>query len=332
MRRIMVTIVALVLFFQQVYSTNVKAEGNEALVTAEDAVQLVQNVTSYKLEKQDIDKEGGMYTSTVEDQTIAIGNDNSTSYIQKSALLGDVQVEVVPETEDVATSVVDDTFVVENIEDSYFVTTEFFEGAIRNCFVIEEGCKEEDFDINFSLPEDAHIEFAKDDYDNTIDGSLVFYDKHNEIIGAATVPWAKDANGKELHTYYKINGTKITQHIDYKNQKNIQYPIVADPLYSVGYFFDSAKWITRNGVVSLSLKPNNILRIALITGSASMKQYSWDAIYNKFHKSSKWKNTSSMKKQFYCHWYFAQFKSKFNLEPSRPSVSWPKMIASGCNP
>ena len=58
MRRIMVTIVALVLFFQQVYSTNVKAEGNEALVTAEDAVQLVQNVTSYKLEKQDIDKEG----------------------------------------------------------------------------------------------------------------------------------------------------------------------------------------------------------------------------------------------------------------------------------
>lgn len=126
MRRIMVTIVALVLFFQQVYSTNVKAEGNEALVTAEDAVQLVQNVTSYKLEKQDIDKEGGMYTSTVEDQTIAIGNDNSTSYIQKSALLGDVQVEVVPETEDVATSVVDDTFVVENIEDSYFVTTEFF--------------------------------------------------------------------------------------------------------------------------------------------------------------------------------------------------------------
>lgn len=43
MRRIMVTIVALVLFFQQVYSTNVKAEGNEALVTAEDAVQLVQN-------------------------------------------------------------------------------------------------------------------------------------------------------------------------------------------------------------------------------------------------------------------------------------------------
>ena len=88
MRRIMVTIVALVLFFQQVYSTNVKAEGNEALVTAEDAVQLVQNVTSYKLEKQDIDKEGGMYTSTVEDQTIAIGNDNSTSYIQKSALKG----------------------------------------------------------------------------------------------------------------------------------------------------------------------------------------------------------------------------------------------------
>lgn len=28
------------------------------MVTAEDAVQLVQNVTSYKLEKQDIDKEG----------------------------------------------------------------------------------------------------------------------------------------------------------------------------------------------------------------------------------------------------------------------------------
>lgn len=43
-------------------------------------------------------------------------------------------------------------------------------------------------------------------------------------------------------------------------------------------------------------------------------------------------NTTSMKNQYECHWYFASYESEFNLEPSRPTTTWANMIAKLCNP
>jgi uncharacterized protein DUF2599 len=36
--------------------------------------------------------------------------------------------------------------------------------------------------------------------------------------------------------------------------------------------------------------------------------------------------------QLRCHAYFASFKHNWNLEAARPVVSWPKLIATACNP
>lgn len=72
--------------------------------------------------------------------------------------------------------------------------------------------------------------------------------------------------------------------------------------------------------------------MAMLQGSSSMRKYSWSAVVSKFKNSRKWKNASSMKDQYHCHWYFAFYKSEFNLEPSRKSTNWANMISHMCNP
>ena len=43
-------------------------------------------------------------------------------------------------------------------------------------------------------------------------------------------------------------------------------------------------------------------------------------------------NRRSLRRQLHCHAVFAAWKREWNLEAHRPYVSWPAMVATGCNP
>ena len=64
------------------------------------------------------------------------------------------------------------------------------------------------------------------------DGSLVLL-QDGEVVGQAHIPWAIDANGKELPTYYRVQGHKLVQVID---TKGAAYPIVSDPYITAGWY------------------------------------------------------------------------------------------------
>lgn len=81
-------------------------------------------------------------------------------------------------------------------------------------------------------------------------------------------------------------------------------------------FFTKGEWITRSGVLSLSLYPiNPILWSKVAAGNA------WDAVVLMYSWSPKWGNPSVMKEQFFCHWTLASWKSPWNLEPSKTSIN-----------
>ncbi len=42
------------------------------------------------------------------------------------------------------------------------------------------------------------------------------------------IPWAKDAEGKELKTWFTTDGLTLTQHVEH-NVKGVVYPVTADP-------------------------------------------------------------------------------------------------------
>ncbi|WP_238220118.1 DNA/RNA non-specific endonuclease [Tsukamurella pulmonis] len=61
------------------------------------------------------------------------------------------------------------------------------------------------------------------------DGSISVFDRNGEQVGQFNAPWAYDANGKEVPTWYDIEGDEMVQHIE-PGPDNV-YPIIADPFW-----------------------------------------------------------------------------------------------------
>lgn len=123
------------------------------------------------------------------------------------------------------------------------------------------------------------------------------------------------------------DGTKVG---DYDYTINYLPTLPGVKSYSISQYLDYGAWITRNGVVSLSMKPKSSVRSSLST-----KNNAWTVISSPtqgFASSPKWKNTQVMKWQFDCHYHFANSKEYWNIEPHRTASSWAQVVAAACNP
>jgi hypothetical protein len=49
-----------------------------------------------------------------------------------------------------------------------------------------------------------------------------------QVVSIVDAPWAKDANGQSVETFFTTDGKSLTQHITHR-QQNVAYPVVADP-------------------------------------------------------------------------------------------------------
>ena len=59
------------------------------------------------------------------------------------------------------------------------------------------------------------------------DGGIDAIDEQNNIVASVDSPWAYDANGEAVPTYFTIDGTTITQVVEH--DERFEYGIVADP-------------------------------------------------------------------------------------------------------
>jgi hypothetical protein len=94
---------------------------------------------------------------------------------------------------------------------------------------------------------------------------------------------------------------------------------IYDPTQEAYYekYFSSASWIYRDGVVSLSMYP-----ISPLKWIAPAPSRAWGSIVYKHSSDYRWKNTSVMKDQFYCHYWLAgSFKVPWNIEPHKTSIN-----------
>lgn len=105
--------------------------------------------------------------------------------------------------------------------------------------------------------------------------------------------------------------------------------------YKYSDYFDSVSWITRDGVVSLSIHPDTNSPLITTNGNIKMAHasHAFDLLKDKWSSSSKWKNTKAMSAQFHCHVLGAgKAKTPWNLEPHRTTTSLPETMANACNP
>lgn len=297
---------------------------------------VINNVDPYEFQKIPLNKSLGKINIDSNKKYLSIPN-NSDEYVKlktnSNKFLG---MKIVADSDSNST-VDNNTVFYEDVSGEFTSAIEALEGATRQLLILNSEEAPEEYSISFDIPENGYLEFAKDISTNKTDGSVLVYDGNDTIIAAIDIPWAKDSNGNNVNTHYKISGNELIQIVEHKNQ-NLSYPIIADPMVFSDYF-SSGSWINRDGLISLSLVPNLYLRGIMASAysggyivSNSIKQASWATVAHCFQNSSYWSNTTGLRDQFYCHFNFAFFKSQFNLEPSRPNVGYDATVRSSCNP
>ncbi len=65
-------------------------------------------------------------------------------------------------------------------------------------------------------------------------------DDYKDFSAVISAPWAIDANGKSVDTWYSLQNDVLTQHLDL-SARDIAFPVVADPnwSYSLRYYFEN---------------------------------------------------------------------------------------------
>jgi hypothetical protein len=61
-------------------------------------------------------------------------------------------------------------------------------------------------------------------------GGAIVRDGDGHPAALVPAPWARDANGAHLKTWFTANGTTLTQHIAHRGH-GVTYPVVADPFW-----------------------------------------------------------------------------------------------------
>lgn len=59
------------------------------------------------------------------------------------------------------------------------------------------------------------------------DGSVDILTSENELVGEVKKPWAVDANGQSINTWFELNGNTLIQHVNLAEAT--AFPVVADP-------------------------------------------------------------------------------------------------------
>lgn len=101
---------------------------------------------------------------------------------------------------------------------------------------------------------------------------------------------------------------------------------------TLGIYFNSVAWITRDGLLSLSLYPKTTVRNSITT-----KETAWNVLSNTnvgFGYDLRFSsNKATLKQQYDCHFFvpIANVKTYWNLEPSKPYTDLITLMLTGCN-
>lgn len=103
-----------------------------------------------------------------------------------------------------------------------------FEG-VRTLINIKNNTAPKEYSFTFDLDEGSKLisdsEYLGEEFSS---GEIFIVNSENIIVGVIDKPWAYDANGEAVETYYRIDNTNtLTQVVNFTN--NNAFPIVADP-------------------------------------------------------------------------------------------------------
>lgn len=97
------------------------------------------------------------------------------------------------------------------------------DGSVRMTTIIDNPDAPTEYEYKVELEQGGKIEIESD-------GSAIVYNNKQEPISIISKPWAKDAEGKEVKTWFTTDGLTLIQYVEH-NVTGIVYPVVADPVW-----------------------------------------------------------------------------------------------------
>lgn len=115
--------------------------------------------------------------------------------------------------------------------------------GVRTTITINDASASKEYSFKYDLPEGSKLitakEFLGDEFDT---GEVYVINSDNEITSIIDAAWAKDANGEDIVTYYKVNGNMLTQVVEF--DENTAFPVVADPsLWKIAKCTGAILWV-----------------------------------------------------------------------------------------
>lgn len=188
----------------------------------------------------------------VEGESLAVDipKDGDEDIVMESEDGEEIAMGLPEEAEDAEAVVTDDGTIVYDTNEDVSVAVqavseeqggETFE-AVRTMVTIENNNAPKEYTFDFDLPQ-GYLLTIDTDYSDEFDefdcGSVYILDDKKEVINTIEEPWAIDANGNDVETYYRIEGNVLIQVVEF--DEDSAFPIVADPTshpnkYTYAYF------------------------------------------------------------------------------------------------
>ncbi len=116
--------------------------------------------------------------------------------------------------------------------------------SMRMLTIIDSPSAPSAYDYKITLPHEGRVELLAS-------GAAILLDNDDNLVATIGAPWAKDANGKSVKTWFTTDGTTLTQHIKHKS-KGVAYPITADPWWNWNVALKVTKCTAAVGVLVAS--------------------------------------------------------------------------------
>ncbi len=126
-------------------------------------------------------------------------------------------------------AVVDGVMVYDNGNGSTTTPLVYDDGTVQVLTTIADASAPVEYAYPLDLAPGARLVLAAD-------GGAEIRNADGEVTATIAAPWAVDARGLSVPTYYVVDGNTLTQVVSHRGP-GTAYPVVADPTFSMGWYF-----------------------------------------------------------------------------------------------
>lgn len=119
------------------------------------------------------------------------------------------------------------------------------DGTVRMLTIIDNANAPTEYPYTITVPDGGSVKLS-------YEGGALIVDSSDQVIAAVDIPWAKDAAGNSVKTWFTSDGKTLTQHIEH-NANGVVYPVNADPWIRrwFGYEFQLTRNQTNNVMLGM---------------------------------------------------------------------------------